>query len=151
MFEKYYRCVRKNNPQSHNVLQLRNVDLSTFYDLLRASTISFCCITSPLHSIGRKRSAEPTWFEEQVQKLGLNERTCEASRERKQWCERNNMGLNIESVRAQDGTQLSYDGYYDQKGVGQGAGYLVDLRQPALTPVWQPSARRRKCRYGRGR
>jgi hypothetical protein len=38
-----------------------------------------------------------------------------------------NMGLNIESVRAQDGTQLSYDGYYDQKGVGQGAEYTVDL------------------------
>jgi hypothetical protein len=38
-----------------------------------------------------------------------------------------NMGLNIESVRAQDGTQISYDGYYDQKGVGQGAEYTVDL------------------------
>lgn len=36
-----------------------------------------------------KRPAEPTGFEEQVQKLGLNEETCEASRELKQWCERN--------------------------------------------------------------
>ena len=36
-----------------------------------------------------KRPAEPTGFEDQVQKLGLNEQTCEASRELKQWCERN--------------------------------------------------------------
>ncbi len=35
------------------------------------------------------RPAGPTGFEEQVQKLGLNEQTCEASRELKQWCERN--------------------------------------------------------------
>jgi hypothetical protein len=35
------------------------------------------------------RPAETTGFEEQVQQLGLNERTCEASRELKQWCERN--------------------------------------------------------------
>jgi hypothetical protein len=33
--------------------------------------------------------AVPTGFEEQVLKLGLNEQTCEASRELKQWCERN--------------------------------------------------------------
>jgi len=35
------------------------------------------------------RPAAPTGFEEQLQKLGLNEQTCEASRELKQWCERN--------------------------------------------------------------
>jgi hypothetical protein len=33
--------------------------------------------------------AVPTWFEEQVQELGLNEQTYEASRELKKWCERN--------------------------------------------------------------
>ncbi len=31
----------------------------------------------------------PTGFEEEVQRLGLNERTCETSGELKQWCERN--------------------------------------------------------------
>jgi hypothetical protein len=31
----------------------------------------------------------PTGFEEQVQKLGLNEQNCEASRELKSWCQRN--------------------------------------------------------------
>jgi hypothetical protein len=31
----------------------------------------------------------PTAFEEQVRKLGLNERTCAASRELQQWCEQN--------------------------------------------------------------
>jgi hypothetical protein len=35
------------------------------------------------------RTAGPTGFEGQVQKLGLNEQTCEASHELKQWCERN--------------------------------------------------------------
>ena len=31
----------------------------------------------------------PTAFEEQVQKLGLNEQTCATSEKLKQWCERN--------------------------------------------------------------
>jgi hypothetical protein len=31
----------------------------------------------------------PTAFEEQVQKLGLNEQTCATSEELRQWCERN--------------------------------------------------------------
>ena len=43
---------------------------------------------------GRGRSiqacpAVATAFEEQVQKLGLNEHTCGASEKLKQWCERN--------------------------------------------------------------
>src|ERR1700674_1144008 len=35
------------------------------------------------------RPRGPTGFEQQVQRLGLNEQTCAASRELKQWCERN--------------------------------------------------------------
>lgn len=35
------------------------------------------------------RPAVATGFEEQVLKLGLNEQTCEGSRELKRWCERN--------------------------------------------------------------
>jgi hypothetical protein len=35
------------------------------------------------------RSTLPTAFEEQVQKLGLNERTCGASTQLREWCERN--------------------------------------------------------------
>ena len=31
----------------------------------------------------------PTAFEEQVEKFGLNEHTCVASEELRQWCERN--------------------------------------------------------------
>ena len=31
----------------------------------------------------------PTAFEQQVRKLGLNKQTCAASRELRQWCERN--------------------------------------------------------------
>ena len=31
----------------------------------------------------------PTAFEQQVQKLGLNERTCVASKQLREWCERN--------------------------------------------------------------
>jgi hypothetical protein len=31
----------------------------------------------------------PTAFEEQVEKLGLNEQTCVASEELRRWCERN--------------------------------------------------------------
>jgi hypothetical protein len=41
---------------------------------------------------GKPRGAAPnvpTGFEEQVQKLGLNEQTCVASVKLKQWCERN--------------------------------------------------------------
>jgi hypothetical protein len=41
---------------------------------------------------GRPQENRPvasTGFEEQVLKLGLNEQTCEASRELKDWCERN--------------------------------------------------------------
>jgi hypothetical protein len=35
------------------------------------------------------RPRAPTGFEEEVRRLGLDERTCEASRELKKWCERN--------------------------------------------------------------
>jgi hypothetical protein len=36
-----------------------------------------------------QRWSLPTAFEQQVQKLGLNERTCAASKQLREWCERN--------------------------------------------------------------
>jgi hypothetical protein len=50
----------------------------------------------------------PTAFEEQVQRLGLNQETCTTSEKLKQWCERNKDYYYIpESLLKQWGIQVS--------------------------------------------
>ena len=77
--------------------------MALLHPLARPSGVSFVAVSKPLViSHAARKRGNPNWgkpmgaapvvrtaFEEQVQRLGLNEQTCATSEKLKQWCERN--------------------------------------------------------------
>jgi len=69
---------------------------SIIYSRVQTTRYIACGSQTRKSELGKPMEAAPdvpTAFEEQVQRLGLNEQTCATSEKLKQWCERNKRSL----------------------------------------------------------